>query len=62
MRGRAKCKIGEGGGLACEKLQKNLSENSSYLTSTLRDPIREEANAGQTTGASLTTTDKEDPA
>ena len=40
------CKIGEGGGLACEKLQKNLSENSSYLTSTLRDPIREEANAG----------------
>ena len=23
VRGRAKCKIGEGGGLACEKLQKN---------------------------------------
>ena len=54
MRGRAKCKIGEERGLACEKLQKNLSENSSYLTSPLRDPIREEANAGtHTTDAIL---------
>jgi len=38
MRGR----VGEERGLACEKLQKNLS----YLTTPLRDPIREEANAG----------------
>jgi hypothetical protein len=44
-RGREKCKIGEERGLACEKLQKHFSENSSHLTSTLRDPIREEANA-----------------
>ena len=46
IRERAKYKIGEEGGVACEKLQKNLSENSTYLTSPLRDPIREEANAG----------------
>ena len=42
MRGR----VGEERGLACEKLQENLSENSSYLTTPLRDPTREEANAG----------------
>ena len=55
MRARAKCKIGEERGLACEKLQKNLS----YLTTPLRDPIREEANAGTDNGCKLTTTDEE---
>ena len=44
------------------KLAEEHPEDLSYLTAPLRDPIREEANAGQTTGASLTTTDKEDPA
>ena len=44
------CIIGEGGGLACEKLQKNLSENLSYLTTPLRDPIREEENATTNNG------------
>ena len=53
------CKIGEGGGLACEKLQRNLSGNSSYLTTPLRDPIREEANAGTHIGCNLTTTAEE---
>jgi hypothetical protein len=50
VRGRAKCKIGEEGGLASGKLQKNLSKNSSYLTSPLRDPIQKEANAGTYNG------------
>jgi hypothetical protein len=44
------------------KLAEEHPENLSYLTTPLRDPIREEANAVQTTYASLTTTDKEDPA
>ena len=44
------------------KLAEEHPENLSYLTVPLRDPIREEANAGHTTHASLTTTDKEDPA
>ena len=55
MRGR----VGEERGLACEKLQENLSENSSYLTTPLHVPIREEANTGQTTYAIITTTDEE---
>ena len=49
------CKIGEGGGLACEKAAGELPENSSYLTTPLRDPIREEANAGTHIGCNLTT-------
>ena len=59
VRGRTKYKIGEEGELACERLQKNLSENSSYLTSPLRDPIREEANGGTHNVCNLTTTEEE---
>ena len=45
------------------KLAEEHPEDLSYLTTPLRDPIREEADAGtHTTYAILTTTDKEDPA
>ena len=41
------------------KLAEEHPENLSYLTTPLRDPIRNEADAGtHTTYASLTTTDK----
>jgi hypothetical protein len=40
------CKIGEEVGSPVKSCRRTSSENSSYLTSTLRDPIREEANTG----------------
>ena len=41
------------------KLAEEHPENSSYLTTPLRDPIREEANAGTHIGCNLTTTAEE---
>ncbi len=41
------------------KAAEELPENSSYLTTPLRDPIREEANAGTHIGCKLTTTAEE---
>ena len=41
------------------KIVEERPENSSYLTSPLRDPIREEAMLEHTTDANLTTTAEE---